>query len=103
MDQKENRTPNISSIKQTFSYLPGFEDISENDISNWLDMDKHDVGYDILPDDELINHVLKPLEANDHEDCEDDLPDNPEGSISHGEAEDMVTQIIQWYENQEEA
>ncbi|CAH2016510.1 unnamed protein product [Acanthoscelides obtectus] len=42
MDQKENRTPNISSIKQTFSYLPGFEDISENDISNWLDMDKQD-------------------------------------------------------------
>ncbi|CAH1989214.1 unnamed protein product [Acanthoscelides obtectus] len=44
----------------------------------------------ILPDDELINHVLQPLEANDHEDCEDDLPDNPKGSISHGEAEDML-------------
>lgn len=100
--QTEYQDITVSSMQQTISILPGYEKISENDISSWLEVDKEDLGYEILPDDELITHVLNSDKTNETEACEDVSEDMP-STISHLVAQDMLTKVIDWYENQEEA
>ena len=35
--------------------MPGFEDCDENDVSEWLESDKNDHGYQILNYEEITN------------------------------------------------
>ncbi|KAJ8963901.1 hypothetical protein NQ314_005292 [Rhamnusium bicolor] len=60
-----------------------------------------DLGYEILPNVELITHVLNSDKTNETEAYED-VSEYMPSTISHVVAQDKITKVIGWYENQEE-
>ncbi|KAJ8972421.1 hypothetical protein NQ314_000189 [Rhamnusium bicolor] len=67
-------------------------------MNSWL---KDDLDYEILPDVELITHLLNSDETIETEACED-VSKYMSSTISHVVAQDMFKKVIGWYEKQEE-
>lgn len=87
---------------QLLETIPGGENVSIEEVNKWLKMDKHDGGFEILNDHELIQNVVT---TDDHisEDEDDAAFEASSQIISHSEAETMFSKCIEWFEQQEEA
>ena len=70
--------------------------LSDEDIINWMKEDSSDPGYQLLTDKEIIQQVVNPSAEEDMEDNEDQ--DEPTKTISSGQVADMLEQCLKWYE-----
>ena len=77
--------------------------LSDQEINEWLNEDANDPGYQIFTDEEIVQQVVGPS-AEEVADLDDDADqDEPDATISSGQAADMLDQCMKWYERQEEA
>lgn len=91
-----------ANIFELCKSLPAEENILKEDVSEWLGMDKFDGGFEVLNDEELIESVLrKDDDVIEEEDVE--VTDESAKTVTHSEAENMLTKCIDWFEQQEES
>uniref|UniRef100_A0A2S2R2Q4 Jerky-like n=1 Tax=Sipha flava TaxID=143950 RepID=A0A2S2R2Q4_9HEMI len=97
---KETKTVSVEEFVELCNELSS-EILSTKEVTDWLESDKQDEGFEILNDDQIICNVT----AVDKE-VDDDVEDlalNLKPPISHAEAEAMLSKCIDWFEVQEEA
>ena len=75
--------------------------LQDEDIREWMNGgDSDDLGYQLLSDDDIIQHVTQqdePAKEDEEDDCEEsDIP-------SAIEVKDMLDKCLVWYERQEES
>ncbi|XP_049957776.1 jerky protein homolog-like [Schistocerca serialis cubense] len=77
--------------------------LMSEEVSEWLECDKVDGGFQMLSDDEIVASVSATKEEEEGAD-EDECSNHEEKqTISHSEAETMLSKCIEWFESQEEA
>lgn len=75
--------------------------LQDEDISEWMNVDSDDQGYQLLSDDGIVQLVTQPdtTEEDDEEDESEERHDIP----SCGEVKDMLDRCLLWYERQDES
>ena len=70
--------------------------LSDEDITNWMQQDSSDPGYQLMSDDEIIQQVTDPSpeEGADMDDDEDSAEQTT--TISSGQAAEMLEQCLKW-------
>lgn len=79
--------------------VPGFQECDETDAVEWLDLDKNDMGYEILDDNDIVTSMQEP-ENQESSDSEEDVADD--AVPSHSEAFTSLETVMSWYEVQPE-
>ena len=74
--------------------------LSDEDIEQWLGGDVNNPGYQLLSKEEIIQQVRNEVAPAEDESNED--PDKP-NIPSNGEAAEMLDKCIRWFEHQEES
>lgn len=86
--------------------IGGFEDCDEYDTAEWLDIDRNDMGFEILSDIDIVNSV-QVSEGQDDSESEDDLPDDVSQAVAsasnHAEAFTVLETEMSWYKTQLES
>ncbi|XP_046988498.1 jerky protein homolog-like [Schistocerca americana] len=79
--------------------------LTSKEVSEWLECDKVDGGFQILSDDEIVASVSATKEEEEEEGADKDECSNHEEkqTISHSVAETMLSKSTEWFESQEEA
>lgn len=78
------------------------KDVTNEEIEEWVKSDDPDLGYEILNDEEIANHVKNKenlAEGTEDEECDD----NPVSKMSCKEVVEMLTKCIEWYSDQKDA
>ena len=70
----------------------GGEDVANDDVQNWLEMDEGDPGHELLSEEEIIEAILKPSEQEEEEDSDDE--DNTCFTIKMSTAREYLDQLI---------
>ncbi|KAL4143342.1 hypothetical protein QTP88_005683 [Uroleucon formosanum] len=78
------------------------EILSTKEVTDWLENNKRDGGFEILNDEQIILNVTAVEEEEVYEDVED-LGLDLKPLTSHSEAEAMLSKCIDWFEVQEES
>ena len=110
--EEENLATSQSDAAEIAWFLTDFQqmgqDLTEQDIRDWLWADRDDLGYEHLDDDGLVNHVAG--SSNDEVDGDDESDDGDpseisttEPAISHRDAVEMFDKCITWLQCQPEA
>ncbi|XP_047108008.1 jerky protein homolog-like [Schistocerca piceifrons] len=79
--------------------------LKSEEVSEWLECDRVDGGFQILSDDKTVASVCATKEEEEEEEgAEEDECSNHEEkqTISHSEAKTMLSKCIEWFESQEE-
>jgi len=84
-------------------------ELTEEDVSEWLEVDHNDKGYDHLDDDRIVSYVLAQSDAHashppdecEESDEESDVPILP--VVSHRNAMEMLDKCLTWLHAQPEA
>jgi len=98
--------PAVEEFQPFFQALG--QEVDEGEISEWLQSDNGDRGYEHLSDTEIITEVTSE-HIHDNSDDEIDDPTEEEGpiptpnSITHTEAVTMFDSCINWLQSQSEA
>ncbi len=78
------------------------DNVTPDEVLEWLDCDKLDGGFEILNDDEIVLSVTTVHdEVEIDNDDEEDLIETTK--TNHSEAESMLSKCIDWFESQDEA
>jgi len=103
------QNPPVSALQNDFPKVAEFladfqqmgQSLTEQDVEDWLDSDRNDLGYEHLDSDGIVNHATGELsgEQDSIEECDDDGPSEipTEESIhviSHQEAMDMFDKCL---------
>lgn len=67
-----------------------------------MDGDSNDLGYRLLTDEDIIQHVTQSDETSEKND-EDSTEESYHGIPSCGEVKDMLDKCFIWYERQDES
>lgn len=72
------------------------EQVTEEEVSFWINIDSNDFVFDFLDDDGIVASVLNknPSDSESEEDV-----DNNSCTISNAEAEEVICKYLQWYQN----
>ena len=101
---------NIDSEPTAAEFIDVFQSmghaLSEDEVTEWLNNDQNDPGYEHLHDDEIVSRVLGGDDTVDI--CEDDgdneeEPDVVACPVTHAQAMDMFEKCITWLQYQPEA
>ena len=79
-------------------------ELTEEDLSEWLEVDCDDLGYEHLDDDGIISYVLTQSDTPDdsvESDEETNVPTLP--VVSHNDAMEMLDKCLTWLHAQPEA
>lgn len=102
----ESETGEVVSVEEISELCTALglssEGVSSAEVSEWLECDKFDGGFEILNDDEIVSNVIADEENDETDDDSEDVGPNQRTGISHSEAESMMTKCIEWYKSQEE-
>ena len=109
---EENPATSLSDASEIARFLTDFQqmgqDLSEQDIQDWLGADRDDLGYEHLDDDGLVNVVAG--SSNDEVDSDDESEDGDaseisatEPVISHKDAMLKLDECLTWLRCQPEA
>ncbi|XP_071482354.1 jerky protein homolog-like [Diadema antillarum] len=85
--------------------LPGGSGCPAEEIQEWLECDKDDLGWETLTDQEILDSVI----GQRNDDTEDDDDEAKSGMMetpdvpTHGEATEMAAKLMCWLERQPEA
>ena len=90
-ESEESDTVSVEEIGQLFNGLNS-EILSTKEVTDWLESDKQDGGFEILNNDQIIFNVTTVDEEVD-DDVEDSVLDL-KPSTSHAEAEAMLSKCI---------
>lgn len=86
---------NVREVAHLCQSIRGFEDCDEYDTAEWLDIDRNDMGFEILSD--IVNSV-QVSEGQDDSESEDDLADDVSQAIAsasnHAEAFTVLDTVI---------
>ena len=77
--------------------------LTDDDIANWMKEDSSDPGYQVFTDEEIIQQTVSPSVEEDRGMGDDEDQDEPTTTISSGQAADVLEQCLKWYEHQDEA
>ena len=72
--------------------------VNEADVQEWLTVDRHEPGYTVLTEEEIVEAVSRP-EHESEEEGEEDVADEP-AIPSHSEAFACFSTCVQWLEAQ---
>lgn len=101
-DTDENQSETLESVREVVMLcqsVPGFQECDETDAVEWLDLDKNDMGYEILDDNDIVTSMQEP-ENQESSDSEEDAADD--AVPSHSEAFTSLETVMSWYEVQPE-
>ncbi|GBL80352.1 hypothetical protein AVEN_92262-1 [Araneus ventricosus] len=68
-----------TEFSNIFSTLPGFENCGIKEITDWLNCDMEDAGFQLLNDEEIIAEVRHSPKEDEEEDDDDDVAGAPPG------------------------
>ena len=71
------------------------------DVSEWLEVDRDDLGYELLDDDGIISYVSDTPDDSMESDEETNVPTLP--VVSHRDAMEMLDKCLTWLHVQPEA
>ena len=98
--------PQVTDFLSDFQQMG--QQLTEQDVSEWLEADCNDLGYEHLDDDGIVNYVLTQSDSppdtsiESDEECEADiLAIQP--VISHKDAMEMLDKCLSWLQSQPEA
>ena len=109
---EENPATSQSDASEIAGFLTDFQqmgqDLTEQDVQDWLGADHDDLGYEHLDDDGIVNLVAG--SSNDELDSDDESDDGDtieisaiESAISHKDAMVMFDKCLTWLQCQPEA
>lgn len=97
---------NVRDVAHLCQSIRGFEDCDEYDTAEWLDIDRNDMGFEILSDIDIVSTV-QVSEGQDDSESEDDLADDVSQSSAstpmHAEAFTVLETVMSWYKTQPES
>lgn len=99
----ENPTESLENVREVVALcqsVPGFQECDEADAAEWLNIDKNDMGYEILDDNDIVNTVQE-SENQEGSDSEEE-PADDNSVPSHSEAFTALETVMSWYETQPE-
>lgn len=100
-DENEPETlENVSEVAVLCQSVPGFQECDAADVEEWLDIDRNDMGYEILDDNDIATSVQE-SENNEGSDSEEE-PADDHSVPSHSEAFTALETVMSWYETQPE-
>lgn len=76
--------------------------LTNEDVSSWLNSDSSDPGYQLLSDDEIIDSITTHIPDDDGSDEEEDESDTQE-TPTCGAVAEMLDKCLVWYEQQKES
>jgi hypothetical protein len=97
-DTDENQSETLESVREVVMLcqsVPGFQECDETDAVEWLDLDKNDMGYEILDDNDIVTSMQEPENQESSDSEEDAVPSHPEAFTS-------LETVMSWYEVQPE-
>ncbi|XP_049941617.1 jerky protein homolog-like [Schistocerca serialis cubense] len=107
--REESEEPECMTVDKMVNLCNNLQistNLTSEEVSEWLECDKVDGGFQILSD-EIVASVsaTKEEEKEKEEGADEDECSNHEEkrTISHSEDETMLTKCIEWFESQEEA
>lgn len=95
-DESQPRIHESNEIRNLLSEAN--EQLTEEEVSSWLNIDSEDCGFDILSDDEIVESILNNGISDDESEEEAD-ENNNSCTISNREAEEMICKYLHWYES----
>lgn len=101
-ESEETEPVSVEEIVQLCNNGLHSEILSTKEVTDWLENDKQDGGFEILNDEQIILNVTAVEEEEIDEDVEDSGLDL-KPLTSHSEAEAMLSKCIDWFEVQEES
>ena len=75
--------------------------LQDEEIASWIYEDSDDQGYQLLTDDDIVQHVTQQEEVNDEKD--EDESEESHNIPSCGDVKDMLDKCSLWYERQDES
>lgn len=103
-ESEECELVTVDDIVQLCNNLQTSENLTTEDVTEWLECDKLNGGFEILNDDEIISSMRAEGDGSDVDDGDDGESICTEGqTVSHSDAETMLSKCIVWFEKQEEA
>ncbi|XP_047105980.1 jerky protein homolog-like [Schistocerca piceifrons] len=102
-EESEEQSVTVDEMVNLCNNLQISTNLTSEEVSEWLECDKVDGAFQILSDDEIVASVSATKEEEEGDD-EDECSNHEEKrTISHSEAETMLSKCMEWFESQEEA
>lgn len=89
----------VSELSELMKDAVGFEECDEQNINEWLNCDLDDPGYQIMTDEEIVEHIQL-ADKEDEEDYDDFTDESP--TPSHDEAFHCLETAMRWLESLKE-
>ncbi|XP_049813576.1 jerky protein homolog-like [Schistocerca nitens] len=106
---KESEEPECVTVDEIVNLCNNLQistNLTSEEVSEWLECDKVDGGFQILSDDEIVASIsaTKEEEEEEEEGADEDECSNHEEkhTISYSEAKTMLSKCTEWFESQEE-
>lgn len=97
---EETQSVSVDEIVELCNSGRQNENLTADEITDWLECDRLDGGFEMLNDEEIISRVTNDEGTNEEDDDEDH---EPKPTTTHAEVETMLTKCMDWFELQEEA
>ncbi|XP_046987213.1 jerky protein homolog-like [Schistocerca americana] len=105
--REESEEPKCMTVDEMVNLCNNLQistNLRSEEVSEWLECDKVDGGFQILSDDEIVASVSATKEEEEEGADKDECSNHEEKrTISHSEDETMLTKCIEWFESEEEA
>ncbi|GBO24065.1 hypothetical protein AVEN_157509-1, partial [Araneus ventricosus] len=84
-----------------FGAFPGFEDCGIKEVTDWLNCDMENAGFQLLNDEEIIAEVRHSPKEDEEED-DDEGENDSQVKISNNDAFECFSKGLAWLEQQEQ-
>lgn len=99
--QQTENTPTDGELLEIINGIEGCEEVLEEDICEWLDVENQHPNFEILNDEEIIQAVNPSSDINDAENEDEDFEDST--TISHSEGVQALTTALKYLEQRNDA
>ncbi len=99
--QQTENTPTDGELIEIINGIEGCEEVLEEDICEWLDVENQHPNFEILNDKEIIQAVNPSSDINDAENEDEDFEDST--TISHSEGVQALTTALKYLEQRNDA
>jgi hypothetical protein len=83
------------------SGIPGCSNCGLQEVTEWINSDAHDPGFQIMTDDKIIENVWQEADEYDDND-EEEVVEESESAPSHHEAFSCLDTAKKWHERHQE-
>ncbi|MFS1564304.1 MAG: hypothetical protein ACL7AX_13000 [Candidatus Arsenophonus phytopathogenicus] len=101
-ENENNEERNEGELLRIIEEIPGSSACEVENVTDWLNCDQDDPGYQIMTDEEIVETLNNATAADEDDDCGDDDEMEDKKGPTHSEAFDALNVALEWAERQDE-